>query len=312
MARGAGAVRALTGRYSLPVAITSRPATGLEDLRAAERLLSEAWLAHGPTAATTPGDLEWWFAQAHPAELGDLLRLWFVDDRLVGWSWFALDETDWHVDFEHRGAGVEDAILNFIRVAPNSGPLRAWAREDDPALLAALERHDFRPTDERLTHWMRRIDDGRPIPEPELPDGYTLRTVRGDEDVDRRVEAHRQAFAPSRMTAEKYRRLMTLPHYRPEHDFVVVAPDGAFAAFTMAWWDRAGRVGELEPVGTHPHHRRQGLGRAANLAALRLFASLDAMWAGVYSVTSNAASEALYASVGFEVQTHHRRYIRDG
>lgn len=290
--------------------ITSRPAVGVADLLAAGRLLSEAWLAEGPLVSATPGDLEWWFAQGHPAELADLLRLWFDDEELVGWSWRSgPDELDWHVAPSHRASGLTDEVLAWA-VATSAEPLRTWAAQYEPRRVRALERHGFRPTDERLTQWLRLLDDGRPISTPELPAGYSLRGIRVDDDVARRVEVHRQAFAPSRLTEEKYRRLLALPHYRPEHDLVVVAPDGAFAAFTLAWWDPVGRVGELEPVGTHPHHRRRGLARATNLAALHRFAELGARWVQVYSETANAAAEELYASAGFEVLAYHTRYVR--
>ena len=294
--------------------ITSRPASGLDDLLAAGRLLSDAWRSHGPIVAATPGDLEWWYAQAHPEELADVLRLWFVDGELVGWSWRSgPDEIDWHVAPARRASALTDAILEAFaaEARPDDGPLRTWAAPYEPRRIRALERHGFRSGDERLTQWLRPLDDGRPIETPALPAGYSLRTVRGDEEVEARVAVHREAFAPSRMTVDKYRRLLTLPHYRPEHDVVAVAPDGSFAAFTLAWWDPVGRVGALEPVGTHPHHRRRGLARATNLAALRRFAELGAIWADVCSETTNAAAEALYASVGFEVLAHHRRYVRE-
>ena len=64
---------------------------------------------------------------------------------------------------------------------------------------------------------------------------------------------------------ESYTRLTTLPHYRFEDDLVVEAPDGSLAAFAMAWWDPAAKVGEFEPVGTHPDHQRL---RARSGAAL--------------------------------------------
>lgn len=56
------------------------------------------------------------------------------------------------------------------------------------------------------------------------------------------VAVHRNAFAPSRMTVEKYRRIMNAPTYRPDLDLVVVAPDGTFAAFCIVWFDEVNRL----------------------------------------------------------------------
>ena len=56
----------------------------------------------------------------------------------------------------------------------------------------------------------------------------------GADEIPARVEVHRAAFAPSKLTVEKYERLQTMPHYTTEDDLVVEAPDGSLAAFAMA------------------------------------------------------------------------------
>ena len=47
-----------------------------------------------------------------------------------------------------------------------------------------------------------------------------------------------------------------------------------------------------------------------NLAGLHRLRDLGAVDALVFSRTTNAASEALYRSVGFEAVTHHRAWTR--
>ena len=69
-------------------------------------------------------------------------------------------------------------------------------------------------------------------------------------------------------------------------------------------------IGEFEPVGTHPEHQRRGLGRAANLHGLRLLRAAGARDALVFSLRSNAASEGLYRSVGFQEIAIHRQYVK--
>jgi ribosomal protein S18 acetylase RimI-like enzyme len=80
----------------------------------------------------------------------------------------------------------------------------------------------------------------------------------------------------------------------------------------MAWWDPDGAVGEFEPVGTHPDHQRRGLSRALLTWGIRRYAERGARVVQVYSDTTNAASEALYESVGFRRRAFHRRYLRPG
>jgi GNAT superfamily N-acetyltransferase len=71
------------------------------------------------------------------------------------------------------------------------------------------------------------------------------------------------------LNVAKYERLLTVPHYRLEDDLVVETSDGSLAAFALCWFDQDGRVGELEPVGTHPDHQRRGLSRAIVTEAVR-------------------------------------------
>ena len=136
-----------------------------------------------------------------------------------------------------------------------------------------------------------------------VPEGYTLRHVTGEDDVERRVEIHRAVWAPSKFTVPAYRRVRTLPPYDETLDLVVEAPDGSFAAYAQVWLDAASGTGELEPVGTHPDHRRRGLGRAVCLEAARRLGERGAQWAVVYSVTDEA--RALYESAGFPVVDRH-------
>src|SRR5207248_840451 len=107
------------------------------------------------------------------------------------------------------------------------------------------------------------------LPVPVPPPGYALRHVRGEADLERRVAVHRDAFAPSRMTVAKHRAVMGAPTYRPELDLVAVAPDGSFAAYCIAWFDAANRLGVFEPVGCHSAHRRLGLATAVMREGLR-------------------------------------------
>ena len=101
-----------------------------------------------------------------------------------------------------------------------------------------------------------------PAPQPPLPDGYTIRAVRGVAEVEQRVAVQRAAFESTWMTAERHDRVRNSPTYRPELDIVVVAPDGEFAAFALLWFDEANRLGVFEPLGVAPAYQRLGLGRA--------------------------------------------------
>jgi ribosomal protein S18 acetylase RimI-like enzyme len=288
----------------------------MDDLRLAGELMARAWQADAPLVAATPAAIEWWHAATTPDPLDTHLRLWSDDGDVVAWTWHDGDEIEWHVwtGDADRDVGVFRAILASAIVEAGDRPVGCFSAEDDQATIATLVDLGFAPAERRLSQFQWRPDDQRraTLPRPALPAGYRIRPLMGPDEVPARVELHRAAFAPSRLNVDRYARLLTLPHYRFEHDLVVEAPDGSLAAFAMAWWDPDARVGEFEPVGTHPDHQRRGLARALLTWGLDRYADRGARVVQVYSDASNPASEALYEAIGFRRRAFHRRYERPG
>ena len=309
--------------------MTNRPFGGLDDLRALGRVASAAWRANAPLVATTVGDVEWWWSSSDPAtDFVPRVRLWEDARGVVAWGWFSRPaELDHglHPDLapEERTrvldellAWAEEAALAGVDASPGDEPpteLVAYAMDALPDEVAELTQRGFVPADEPfLSHFSRRFGPGTPElpPIPDLPAGYTLRHVRGADEIDARVAVHRAAFGTRRMTAEKYARVMAMDHYAPEHDLVVEAPDGSLVAFANVWWDPDGGVGELEPVGTHPDHQRRGLGLAVCRRALQLLRDLGARDALVFADATDPASNRLYDAAGFTRLSLHRRCRR--
>jgi mycothiol synthase len=295
--------------------LTHRPGRTLDDLRLADRLMSRAWQADAPLVAATPAAIEWWHASTAPDSLDEHLRLWSDEAEDVAWSWHDGDEIEWHVwtGDPKRDAEAFRAILATAIAEVGVRPVGTWTAEDDPAAVAVLVDLGFEPHDKLLSQFQWRPADGAAsLAESMLREGYRIRSLAGPAEIPARVDVHRAAFMPSKLTVEKYERLQTLPHYRTDDDLVVEAPDGSLAAFAMAWWDPEGRVGEFEPVGTHPNHQRRGLSRALLTWGLHRYAERGARVVQVYSDAANEASERLYESVGFERRAFHRRYVRPG
>ena len=309
---------------------TSRPAAGLDDLRAAGDVLTRAWNAGAPRGGALRGDLAWWYAQAWPAELGDRLRLWQADGETVAWSWFDGEELEyatWCGD-ERADQSIERSILSFAiedattraTRGDSGGAVVAWAADDDHVARSPLAELGFERVPgtsapghhTRLSQFQRTVGSDSPIDDRPVPEGYRIRSLAGPGEIGIRVAAHRAAFAPSKMRSEKYERLLGLPDYRLEDDLVVEAPDGSIASFAIAWWDPIARVGEFEPVGTDPRHQRRGLSAALLCHGLRRYRQLGANLVQVFSDADNAASEALYQSVGFSRRAFHDRFRRPG
>ena len=83
-------------------------------------------------------------------------------------------------------------------------------------------------------------------------------------------------------------------------DLGVFASDGALASFCTIWLDEANRAGVFEPVGSHPDHRRRGLGRAVMWEGLQRLREWGATSAAV-DTGYRAPAVAFYRAVGFEL-----------
>jgi ribosomal protein S18 acetylase RimI-like enzyme len=301
--------------------LRSRAFTGLDDLREMQSIVTAAWLTdRRPLIHCTIGDLAWWFASGGPdADWPSRIRIWTDGGRTVGWGWLKPpSDLDWFVraDLDEAAerrlrAGIVDWAVEALGGTPSETDaprmIEAWGADGwlESDVLAGL---GFVPSDTTLTQYFRSLDGE--LPEPDVPAGYTIRTVAGPGEIAARVEVHRAAFSPSKMTVEKYSILVGLEAYRYDLDVVIEAPDDSFAAFTMAWLDREASLGYFEPVGTHPDHQRRGLGTAANTYALHRLREAGARDAMVFSLASNTGSEALYRSVGFRPIAVHRAYTR--
>ena len=105
-----------------------------------------------------------------------------------------------------------------------------------------------------------------------------------------------------------YSYVMHMPGYDVNKEYVIVAPDGTFAAFTVTWHDTLNSVGLFEPVGVHKDFHRKGLGRALMYASMRRMQEQGIKTAIVWHGVDNPASTGLYAAVGFLPKYHVHEY----
>ena len=263
------------------------------------------------------------------------IRLWYAaDDALVGFGqlWIPAegDVADGFLWFkvhpDSRDVGIENEIIlwgeeRMREVGRERGKpavLRAGSRENDEARVALFERHAM--TVARYFWRMGRpLQD--PIPEPQLPEGYTLSYVHGHEDVEPWIAAFNQSFIDHYnhhdMVARDRLHRMSDPHYVAEQDLVAIAPDGSVAAFCWCSINpienqRSGRSeGWINILGTRRGHRNIGLGRAMLYAGLhRLKADgVETALLGVDGANPTGATR-LYESAGFHKILTHVAYLK--
>jgi len=294
----------------------SHPYRGAQDQQQMRKLLvsARAQIGYG---CWHVGDLVWrLFLHGIRHDLSQTLRLWedeggdllgfaiFTPPRLAAGDSGGVLLFDLQIAPQVRGQGVEEQMLDWVQAQGSCWPGADIALatdcgvcEDDMAQIAALERRGFRRSEREGLLLVRPLQ--QPIPQPALPPGFVARSVATLDEYAQRADAHRDAFHPSRITPELYRSLMQTPGYSRPWDLVAVAPDGALAAFCLAWVDTANRIGEFEPVGTRQAFRGRGLARALVQGGLWRMqqAGLEAAFVGPIDLREQAAL-GLYRSAG--------------
>ena len=289
--------------------VTMRPYAG-EDDYSPLRHLFDVVAGASPLHYGTAGDLDWWrFAHEDP----DVLRhaaLWCADDgTIVGFAWPKGNEVEVESHPAHRE--LEGAIFAWAeaQAASQSPPaplLAARCFDEDAPRVATLRARGYVRMEQAYRYRSRPLTGE--LPERVVPPGFTVRSLGGDDELAARVEVHRAAFAPSRMTIAKHRSVRTAPGYHPELDLVAVTPEGTFGAYCIVWFDATNRLGVFEPVGADPAWHRRGLARAVLTEGFYRLQALGATTAFVASYIHNVPANALYEAVGFRLVGEDHRW----
>ena len=291
-----------------------RPYTGAADLRRMQDAVSRAH----PRTWWHIGDLAWATHNATHLELAVWVRVWenaagdvagFVWPSLTGESQvFCPDDVADDAVVDEMLHVVEDCALRALAAGDAVRDVHVLVADGEDCLREALLLRGFE-REQAASFDVTRRTLGI-LEEPRCPPGYRLCGV-DDALVDGRVEAQRAAFAPSSLTRRMYERVRRTWPYRPGLDRVVVDDAGTVVAHCTAWMDERTGCGLLEPVGTHPAHRRRGLAAACCLDALRALTAAGATTAQVSCETGSPACHT-YHSIGFttELQAHAYRKPR--
>lgn len=187
-------------------------------------------------------------------------------------------------------------------------PLPYWMefRDDDSERLQLVKAHGFALEDnESYTLFQHALDNLASV--RELPEGFTLRPLMGEQEVADYAELHRLAFESSSMTSEWRARSLRTPQYRSDLDLVISAPDGSLAAFCVGWFDQDRHMAQIEPIGVHPRFRRHGLAHTLLLTMLHRFKLHGATSAFIEPFSDNTPIHRASEAVGFQrVHTIHR------
>jgi mycothiol synthase len=246
-------------------------------------------------------------------------QLWIPPDteggELAAGCWFRI-----HPDTRQQGLEREiiawgsEVVGAVARERGVPGYIQSGLRHSTPEYIAyrsgIMEAHGFVPV--RYFFQMVRPLDA-PIPEPQLPAGYTLGHLASEADIPRWTEAFNQSFIDHwdfhPLSETQARHWLSSPKYQAEGNLIAEAADGTLAAFCLCWIDpddnarNERREGWISDLGTRRGHRKLGLGRAMLLAGMHWLKGqgMDTAKLGVDAENPSGALR-LYESVGFTVR----------
>jgi ribosomal protein S18 acetylase RimI-like enzyme len=274
-----------------------RPWRGWDDLAPMQDLLARALRDTPERAFLHPGDLAWWvgWPPQTPDELADRITIVEDEGAIVGWQYLELEEVNQWVD---TAAADPEAIWHQLEVAIEARPeLGRSTREDDPDGVARFRAAGFEAMAEGMIGFSIDIDE-RDLGESD----DRVRPVEPGDDLVPRASITHGAFRVTRpfdRYVRQYEGFMGSPAYPHGWDLVAWTDDGRAAACTIAWPDPVSRVGNFEPVATHPDLVRRGYATAAMREGLRRLRDAGMRRAVVYTPIDNQRGAELYRSIGF-------------
>jgi ribosomal protein S18 acetylase RimI-like enzyme len=216
------------------------------------------------------------------------LRTWDLEQEIIHWA---------------------EARLRAIAQETNSHfPFNISAYVQEQERIGFLEAQGYLRWEHSLVAQKRTLVD---IPDPKIPEGFSIRPLDGEREVEAYVELHRTAFDSTTMTTRWRRDTLHAPGYNPELDLVAVAPDGRLAGFCIWWYAPHLKTAQIEPLGVHPDFQQLGLSQALMAEGFQRVKALGAETACVETYNFSEPALHSYQATGFEVVTHELKFYRE-
>ncbi len=185
--------------------------------------------------------------------------------------------------------------------------IRTFALGDDKECIAILEQQGYQ--NGGLVSYPQTRPVGTPIPKHNLPAGFIIRNIQGEEDYPKAVKTIAVVFDHEEFTEAVYKLMAKTSFYNQELDLVAIDPDGTVAAFCMIRIDPFSKIAEIAPVGTHPKYRRRGLAKTLLSEGLHRAKKYRP---SVFFVESAPTEEAtqLYEKFGFTNKKELYRFLK--
>ncbi len=201
---------------------------------------------------------------------------------------------------------LEEDILRWIE--KYSLLQKADQRESQKLSVIALEGNSTRETTLQKLGFERgniygilRIRDlEAPIPNYQVPDGFNIRSVNPETDLEDLAKAIRVVFGHGEsFTKEVLAEISHTSFYHKDLDLVMVDREGSLASFCTFRLDQPSGIAELEPMGTLPEYRGIGLAKALLCEGFRRLREHDPKLLYIDGAANTPAANRLYEATGF-------------
>ena len=208
-------------------------------------------------------------------------RLWLDGDRVVAFVFYESPVTDIYFSVRRGYGSLADELVEYaVSAMPDhDGKQRLVLFNGQEYLMEAAAKHGFILTDEyeeRYFDFRNELDhplpEGYHFVEPCEVDGLKLAKLlwygfghgekgpfEGWDQLDCSMDwtpakAYKGVIGP--MTAPA-------PHSTHGYDVIIADQCGDYVCFAGMWWVPENKLAYMEPLCTHPDHRRRGLAAAA-------------------------------------------------
>lgn len=133
-------------------------------------------------------------------------------------------------------------------------------------------------------------------PQAALPPGYRITTLAEYGNYAELIDLVNHVWGVS-LDEAWFCGKSSAPGYSLAHKLLVVSPEGQLAAYSLFWLYPANKTAEIDPIGTHPNHRKRGLARALVLESFKRMRENGMEYAYIASETDDPVVLHLYVSL---------------
>jgi ribosomal protein S18 acetylase RimI-like enzyme len=176
-----------------------------------------------------------------------------------------------HPDFKLMEKNLFQEIEKLEREIVGEGRSRMYMYTVGPDSRRAQVLTEMDYQDYGLHEYNYRFPQDAAIPDNPLPNGYTMRGLRGEQDYVKFIEVIGSVYDHCRqyMTVEKMIFMTKAEFYHQDLNLIVADNSGRFVGFCMYRWDLMTGIAEMEALGAHPDFADLGLEEALLSEGLR-------------------------------------------